>query len=226
MKCGGEGAIRTIQHMGAGMAAEGTQEKYTEGGCRMSDVIAKIPWIKFSAHQLRMMQFYDPVSIGTAMQAAACYFATGQLPEGLEGIALGIFEQLREDIQDSVERYDRTCARNRKISLQRSCVKHHDMEAPEARLDHQRTSRGDQRTSSGDQWTSSGDQWTSSGDQRTSAGDQRTSRGDQWTSRGDQWTSTGDQWTSSGEFYSAEEKRKENNTRQHKTREKNTIQQK
>lgn len=75
--------------------------------------MAEMTWFKFPLSTLDMVPYYSPETVGQALTALAHFKNTGELPTTLEGIALGVFEQLRRHMEESNRAYSKICEQNR-----------------------------------------------------------------------------------------------------------------
>ncbi|MBR5701229.1 MAG: hypothetical protein IKX47_02085 [Oscillospiraceae bacterium] len=67
----------------------------------------------FYRHSLALIESLDDREAGRAVKAAAAYFLYGEVPGGLGGREELVCKVMCCDVDDSLERYQEACARNR-----------------------------------------------------------------------------------------------------------------
>jgi hypothetical protein len=67
----------------------------------------------FYRHSLELIGSLDDREAGRAVKAAAAYFLHGEAPDGLGGREELVCKVMCCDVDDSLERYQEVCARNR-----------------------------------------------------------------------------------------------------------------
>ena len=75
----------------------------------------------FYRHSLALIESLDDREAGRAVKAAAAYFLYGEVPGGLGGREELVCKLMCCDVDDSLERYQEACARN-KASRNRSSL--------------------------------------------------------------------------------------------------------
>ena len=75
----------------------------------------------FYRHSLELIGSLDDREAGRAVKAAAAYFLWGEAPDGLGGREELVCKLMCCDVDDSLERYQEACARN-KASRNRSSM--------------------------------------------------------------------------------------------------------
>ena len=67
----------------------------------------------FYRHSLELLGELEDGEAGRAAKAAASYFLSGEMPEGLAGKEELVCKVMCSDVDDSLDRYQEACARNR-----------------------------------------------------------------------------------------------------------------